>query len=76
MMLVDGLPGLQAVAELSDCPVEQVPLCLGMPVSGFSPTAVVRVRPGDRPQGREGPTVERPDHGLAWNHLLANQDMQ
>jgi formate dehydrogenase maturation protein FdhE len=40
------LSGLEAVVELAEEAVQQVPLCGGMPVSMFAAASVVRVGSG------------------------------
>jgi len=44
VLFVEELPGLEAVMELAEEAVQQVPLCGGMPVSVVASASVVRVR--------------------------------
>src|SRR5690606_5520972 len=57
VLFVEELPGLQAVVELADHAVEQVPLRLGMPVSVVAPSPVVGGGSGRGREGGEGPLV-------------------
>jgi hypothetical protein len=43
-LFVEGLPGLEAVVDLAEEAVQQVPLCGGMPVTMLASAPVVRVR--------------------------------
>jgi hypothetical protein len=54
-VLVEQLAGLEAVVELANHAVEQMPLGGGVRVSLFTPTAVVGFGAGRGPQGGEGP---------------------
>lgn len=54
-MFVEQFPSLEAVEELADHAVEQVPLCLCMSVPALASTPVVGVRSGRGLQRGEGP---------------------
>ncbi len=54
-MLVEELAGLEAVVELAEHAVEQVPLGLGVPVTALAPAPVVGFGSWRGCQGGEGP---------------------
>jgi hypothetical protein len=55
VLFVEVLPSLEAVVELTEEAVQQVPLCGGVPVAVVASASVVRVRAGRSGEGGEGP---------------------
>src|ERR1700752_875457 len=71
-MSVEELPGLQAVVELTDHAVEQVPLGLGVPVAPFTPSPVVGVGSGRGPERGEGPEEARRDESVVLDEAASD----
>jgi hypothetical protein len=71
--VVEVLPGLEAVVELTEEAVQQVPLCGSVPVAVVASASVVRVRAGRSGEGGEGPKKAGVDEAVVLDEASADE---
>lgn len=69
------LLGLEAVVELAEEAVQQVPLCGGMPVAMLTSASVVRVGSGGGGEGGEGPEEAGVDQAVVLDEPAADETL-